>query len=446
MQTLQLILPKPHPKQVELMNHPARRKVCCAGRRGGKTTLAAMVAVEKLMEGRRILLSSTTQEQADAFWDYAKVWLSSLIERGVIEKNEQRRILTFAARSGRLKVKTAWDADTLRGDYADFLVLDECALLSPDAWDKVGAPMLLDNDGDAWFISTPRRRNWFFHLYQKAQADTTGRWQAWHFTSYDNPYLSRSALDELSADMTEEAIEQEINARFLESEGVVFRNITPNLTAPLDATPEQHRGHAMYMGVDWAQKHDYTALSVGCEHCKREVALDRFNKISWDFQRARLRTLYDRWQVKEVLAEENSIGSPNIEALQDEGINVRGFQTTSVSKPPLIRSLVLCFERCQMQWLPIPVATGELEAYEAKVSANTGHTFYGAPEGVTDDTVIARALMWCAISNSPAPVTRQSNYALDNPRRPYTRPLWETAAEDEDEEDNYGPRYNYNQS
>jgi len=392
------LLPAPHTKQIEIEQHPAKRKIVCAGRRGGKTTLAAMVACEKLRQGRRVLLASTTQEQADAFWDKCKDWLGSLIENGTLAKNEQRRILTYAQSGGRIKVKTASDADSLRGDYADFLVLDECALLAPDAWEKVGAPMLLDNDGEAWFISTPRRRNWFYHLYQKAKADESDRWHAWHFTSYDNPHLSPAALDELAGDMTAEDIEQEINAVFLEGEGAVFRNITANLTAPLDATPEQHRGHRLVAGLDWAQKRDYTALSVVCVPCKCEVALDRFNKIDWAFQRGRLRALYDRWHIAGVLAEENSIGSPNIEALHDEGMKIEPFTTTASSKPPLIKQLALALERQEYRWLPLAAATAELEAYESKRSANSGYISYSAPEGLNDDTVIARALALEAVT------------------------------------------------
>jgi hypothetical protein len=92
------------------------------------------------------------------------------------DKNETRRLLTFPG-GGRIRAKTAWDADSLRGDYADFLVLDECALLAPNAWEEVGAPMLADNDGDAWFLSTPRRRNWFHGLYRglKRMADAGRR-------------------------------------------------------------------------------------------------------------------------------------------------------------------------------------------------------------------------------------------------------------------------------
>lgn len=347
-----------------------------------------------MLQGRRVLLSSTTQEQADAFWDKCKEWLQELIERGIVEKNEQRRILLMPSTGGRIKVKTAWDADSLRGDYADFLVLDECALLAPDAWDKVGAPMLLDNDGDAWFISTPRARNWFFALFQRAKADGD-RWAAWHFTSFDNPYLSADGLREISSDLTDSAYRQEILAEFLEGEGLVFRNLAACVTAQPD-TPDNHKGHSLFMGVDWGQKHDYTVLSVACADCKREVVLDRFNQIDWTFQRERLVTLAGSWAVVMVLAEENSMGGPLIQALRDSNVPVRAFTMTSTSKPPLIRGLALAFERAEYTWLDIPVATAELEAYESKINAMTGYTSYSAPEGMHDDTVIARALAYRA--------------------------------------------------
>jgi hypothetical protein len=392
-----VVLPRPHDKQREIATTNAKRVVINAGRRAGKTTLAARVSVKRFLDGRRILLASTTQNQADAFWDKCKLWLGGLIDAGVIEKNEQKRTLLLG--KGHIKVKTAWDADTLRGDSCDFLVLDECALLASDAWDKVGAPMLLDNDGDAWFISSPRRRNWFYHLYQRAVADSSGRWEAYHFTSHDNPHLSPEALTEIAGDLSTEGYRQEILAEFLEGEGSVFRNIQASIGSRGEAEPGEHWGHRVVMGVDWAQKHDYTALSVVCADCRRELALDRFNQIDWRLQRARLDALAKRYRVGHIEAEENSIGSPNIEALRAEGLPVQAFTTTAASKPPLIQNLALAFERGECLWLDIGAATAELEAYESKVSANTGRVSYGAPEGLLDDTVIARALAWRAVTS-----------------------------------------------
>jgi hypothetical protein len=352
-----------------------------------------------MLDGRRILQAAPVHEQTEAFWTKCKTALSELIAAGLVYKNESERLLEFKHNGGRIRTKTAWNADTLRGDYADELILEEFSLMDPDAWEEVGAPMLLDNDGNATFIFTPKRRNHAFKLYMRAKNDTTGRWAAWQFTSHDNPHLSKEALAEIVEDMGEDAYKQEILAEFLEGEGQVFRNIEACLTAPLKATPGQHRGHVMMLGCDWAKHNDFTSISIVCATCKAEVELQRFNKIDYLYQSERLKDAVKRWGVKTGLAESNSIGEPILERLVAEHVPLTGFQTTAATKPPLIESLALAFERAEMRWLPDAVARTELEAYERKISAVAGRSSYSAPQGVHDDTVIARALAWKAIQD-----------------------------------------------
>ena len=394
---IQINLDRPHAKQAAFINSPAKRKVICTGRRAGKTTGSAILAVDKFLNGQRILDAAPTQDQTEMFWKACKRYLQPGIAQGVIYKNETHHVMEME-NGGRIKAKTAWDADSLRGDYADLLILEEYSLMNPDVWDEVGAPMLLDNDGDGIFIFTPKRRNHAFKMAQRAQADTTGRWGYWTFASMDNPYLSASALAEITSDMTQESYRQEILAEFLESEGAVFRNIAACIKA-LPSTPTEHKGHRIVMGCDWGQQ-DFTALSVVCTDCLQELELDRFNQIDYHVQRQRLAVLAEKWGVTEILAEQNSIGTPIIEELQREGLPVAGFMTTATSKPPLIESLALALEREECQWLDILVATGELEAYERKVSPATGRSSYSAPEGLHDDSVIARALAWRMCTNT----------------------------------------------
>ena len=388
---IQLQLDDPHSTQFDFMTSEAKRRVIVAGRRGGKTTGAAMLAVEAMVyDGRRVLEAAPTADQTEVFWDACKAYLEPLIDSGAIYKHEGKHLLEMP-HGGRIRTKTAWDADSLRGDYADLLILDEFADMSASAWNMVGAPMLLDNDGDAVFIGTPRRKNHFFQHYTRAIGDDTGRWAAWHFTSHDNPYLSKAALAEITADMTEDAYNQEIMAQFLDNEGAVFRNIAACLY-PGGDTPEMHTGHEMVIGVDWGKSDDYTCASVGCRQCKREVALDRFHGIEYRLQRQRLQALAERWGVYDILAESNAMGEPNIEDMQYAGLPVRGFATTASSKPPLIESLVLAFERVEVMWIDDPVGASELEAFEMVITANN-RPRYGAPAGLHDDTVMARALM-----------------------------------------------------
>jgi phage terminase large subunit-like protein len=145
----------------------------------------------------------------------------------VLYKNETKHVVELAGTKQGIRAKTAWNADTLRGDYSDCLFLDEYQLMNEDTWALVGAPMLLDNDGDAVFIYTPPSLRTISRskacdprhaskLFKQAAADTTGRWQTFHFTSHDNPHLSKTALDEIAGDMTNLAYRQEILAEEIE--------------------------------------------------------------------------------------------------------------------------------------------------------------------------------------------------------------------------------------
>jgi len=393
-----VVMPTPHLLQREIALSSAKRKVVCAGRRFGKTIMAARMAVggdeyngftHGLLDSKRVLISSTSQDQSDIFWDYITDWLVPLFNHPAFYKNEVKRIVRVG--QGEIHVKTGHNPDALRGGGVDLLILDECAYLDANAWAKVGAPMLADTDGDAVFISTPKRRNWFFELFTHAQAPENTGWQAWHATTLQNPFLKPEALQRLMQDMTREDYQQEILAEFLEGQGAVFRHIDECATLqPKAPYPGQ-----FVFGVDWAMTNDSTVIIVLDKQTRQMVVYDRFNGIDWALQRGRLMTLYQQWRPEVIIAEENSIGSPNIEALQREGLPVKPFMTTAASKPPLIESLVLAFERGEIVILNDTVLKGELMAFERKVGA-TGRSQYSAPEGMHDDMVIALALAWSA--------------------------------------------------
>lgn len=391
-------LPTPHAKQLEVEQSRAKRKVLVAGRRAGKTTLATRKAIITALDGKRVLLTSTSQEQADAFWDKARSWLGDALGAKIVVKDEVRRTLDFKETGGHIRVKTARHPDALRGDYCDLFVGDEAARLLRSAWYEVVVPMLADTDGEAWLISTPNRMNWFFEVYQRGLDLDQERWRSWHFTTYDNPHLAPAAVAELTGDMDELSYRQEIMAEFLENDAAIFRNLDEALSA-MSTTPHEHRGHRTVAGLDWGQMQDYTSISVFCVDCMREVLLDRWRRLRWQDQRERVKTIYAQWGIRPVLAEINSIGKPNVEALEDEGLAVEYFETTQISKAQVVQSLALAFERLEGRWLRDPVGKAELQSFEGRVSQN-GRISYGAAEGSHDDTVIARALGWKAALGS----------------------------------------------
>jgi len=216
-------LPQPHEKQMPFLRTVVKRKIVRAGRRGGKTVGAGILAVEEFLRGRRILYGAPTIEQIGKFWKTVTKALAEPVEKKVFYKNETEHVIELLKTEQRIKAKTVWNADTLRGDYADVLILDEWQLMDEDAWGLVGAPMLLDNNGDAVFIYTPpslhsrsaskaKDPQHAAKMYARALQDKTGRWATFHFTSHDNPHLSKGALSEITRDMTSLAYRMEIMA------------------------------------------------------------------------------------------------------------------------------------------------------------------------------------------------------------------------------------------
>jgi hypothetical protein len=306
-----------HEYQLLFMRHPAKRKIIRAGRRSGKTTGIAILAIEAFMRGRRVLYAVPTQEQIDRFWFEVKAALAELIELGLVYKNETRHIIERPGTENRIRAKTAWNADTLRGDYADLLLLDEWQLMNEDAWGLVGAPMLLDNNGDVVFIYTPpstrsrstskaRDPRHAAKLYAAAEQDTSGRWAAFHFSSFDNPHISEDALEDITQDMTRLAYEQEIMAEDKDHDPDALWK--PDLIAEhridVGEYPELSR---LVVGVDppgGATECGIVAAGLGADG-HAYVLDDASLKASPETWGSAVVALYEQWGAGRVLGEAN---------------------------------------------------------------------------------------------------------------------------------------------
>lgn len=395
-------LPYPHQGQRHVIETARRINVLSAGRRWRKTSGPGFhAAIEAAVAGKKWLWGAPTFDQVRIAWNETKQAAG-----GVASFTIQRMEASFPS-GGMILFRSLDDPDNARGHTADGVSIDEAADVKQAAWYEVIRPMLIDTNGVAWLQGTPKGRNWFWREWMAAhdredsmawQAPTVGcRIEGTELIRQphplENPDIPFEEIVNIFRTTPIDIFRQELLAEFLENEGAVFRNIGACLGAPHDATPARHQGHHILAGVDWGKHNDFTAISVGCATCRVELALDRFNQIDYAYQRQRLMAICDHWRPASILAESNAMGEPIIEQLQRDGLPVAGFQTTGTTKPPLIESLALAFERAEWQWLNVPIATGELEAYERTVSGATGRSSYSAPEGLHDDTVIARALM-----------------------------------------------------
>ena len=304
------------------MRSPAKRKILRVGRRGGKTTGVATAFTEDFLAGHRCLYAAPTQTQVERFWTEIKLALEAPIRAGLYQKNETEHLIELPGTEQRIRAKTAWNADTLRGDYADRLALDEWQLMDEDTWERVGAPMLLDNNGDATFLYTPpslasrsaskaRDPMHAAKMFKMAQADTTGRWAAFHWSSHDNPHISREALGEIAADMTSLAYRQEIMAEDMEeAPGALWKRAWLDAgrvqTAP---EPMERIVVAIDPAVTSTEASDETGIVVVGRWRQRGYLLaDASGRYTPDGWAKRAMALLNQYHADRIIAEANNGG------------------------------------------------------------------------------------------------------------------------------------------
>ena len=200
------------PWQQEVWADDTRFKIVAAGRRTGKSRLAAWMLIVNALQADRghVFYVAPTQGQArDIMWQ-------TLLELGhpVIAGSHINNLQIKLVNGATISLKGADRPETMRGVSLKFLVLDEYADMKPDVFEQILRPALADQKGCAMFIGTPMGRNHFYELYKYAELGDDETYKAWHFTSYDNPLLDPSEIDIAKRSMSSYAFRQEFMASF----------------------------------------------------------------------------------------------------------------------------------------------------------------------------------------------------------------------------------------
>lgn len=380
-------LTRPHAAQARVLAESARFNVMTCGRRFGKTMLGIERASRAALDGYPVGWFAPSYKDSAEAWREIKRTLAGVTAK----RSEQEKRLELIT-GGVIEVWTLMDPDSGRGRKYRRIVVDEAAKIAKleEAWTETLRPTLADYRGDAWFLSTPKGRNYFWRLFNLAAEYED--WRAWQMPTSANPFIHPDEIEDARRQLPQSAFAQEYLAEFTDDAGAVFRNVRACVDPRLsEAQPRPDRHY--YGGLDWAQLNDFTVIAV-MDDTGALVALDRFNQVAWGIQYNRVKTATERWGLTSGQAELNSIGSPNLEQLQAQGLSQwRGFTTTSESKSEIILALALAFERSEIRIPDDPVLIAELESFEA-TRLPSGKWRYSAPEGMHDDTVIALALAW----------------------------------------------------
>ena len=148
------------------------------------------------------------QQAKEVAWEYLKEFTEG-IRRGPPRESDLRVTLHNGST---ITLYGADNPDALRGLYFDGIVLDEYGDCRPSLWGEVVLPTLLDRKGWAVFIGTPKGKNHFYQMVQRARAEPN--WYHMTLKASESGLLDDDSLREARAEMSDAQYQQEMECSF----------------------------------------------------------------------------------------------------------------------------------------------------------------------------------------------------------------------------------------
>lgn len=184
-------------------------------RRAGKTVASVNELLIRALytpkkNARYAYIAPFYRQAKDVAWQYLKEAAEPFVEsRKEIRESELRVRLVNGAW---ITLYGSDNPDTLRGLYLDGVVLDEFGDCRPSLWTEVVLPTLADRKGWAVFIGTPKGKNHFYQVIQRAKSDPD--WFHLDLRASQSGLLDQETLDSIQSQLTPEQYAQEFENDF----------------------------------------------------------------------------------------------------------------------------------------------------------------------------------------------------------------------------------------
>ena len=205
--------------QKEIINNENRFKCIISGRRSGKTmaAIASLAKYSRYPNKKCMYIAPTYRMAKQIVFDDLYLMLK---ERKWL-KDVNKSDLAFTLVNGSMiYLRSADNPDSIRGIGLDYVVLDEAADISEEAWKAVIRPTLSDKEGSAMIISTPKGRGWLYDIYNDAKH--LNDWASWQFTTAEGGIVSEEELAQARIDLDERTYKQEYEAEFVDYSGLIY--------------------------------------------------------------------------------------------------------------------------------------------------------------------------------------------------------------------------------
>lgn len=306
-------------------------------------------------------------------------------------KEKNKTDLYFVAHNNSsIHFYSAESYDTARGETFDFLIMDEFAFQPEAAWLEVFRATVLVRGKKVLFLSTPKGRNHFHKLH--ALGGVNPNYKSFTMTSYDNPLIASSEIDDAQDTLPDHVFRAEYMAEFIDGGSGIFKD--PNIMLNAAKTSRN------YAGVDIGRADDYTVITVYNDKGQM-IYQERWRQDTWASISKKVAKVIDIFNAI-TYVEVNSIGDAVFEQIKEHASrkgNVHPFVTTSKSKQDIIEQLSVANQNNDVSFLDHEWFLKELDIFTFVYNPQNRSVKYSAPAGFHDDGVMSAAIGYHAYKN-----------------------------------------------
>lgn len=307
-------------------------------------------------------------------------------------KNKNKTDLTFTSlNNSTINFYSAERYDNIRGETFDFLICDEFAFMDSEVWTEVLRATVLVRGKKVLFLSTPKGKNHFFLLHSLAGSNP--QYKSFNMTSYDNPIINPTEIDDAKITLPDHVFRQEYLAEFVDGGSGLF--INPVIITKADIT------NKMYAGLDIGRADDYTVLTIFNENGEM-CYIERWNRDTWSSIILKVVARINEFNCH-TFVEVNGVGDPIFEQVRDS-VNdsqlVIPFVTSAKSKQDIIEQLVVANQNKEMKVLDRDWLLKELDLFTYEYNPKTKSVKYSAPSGFHDDGVLSTAIAYHSLKSN----------------------------------------------
>ncbi len=400
------------------------------GRQAGKTELIAPLLWQGALSANddvgppQVRITADTEEHALKGWDrFIRSVENSELGKAFVKSYSKDRQLVTLHTGATIQMLSGNNPQALSGDSVTLWIIDEAQFFSLASWNNL-LPSILARNGVIVLMGVAQGSGPFKETSWRGELENRkdfARYLTLRYSSYDNPFVKKDAVDLLAETLSPEDYANLVLAQWGKGLGKVFGAVRDLIDPKWEI--KQHPkgflytemplvGNMYYGGLDIARFRDWTVYEIYNSRGEL-VAFDRFHRMSFENQYDRIMALHKMYNNAVTAVDETAIGIAVVEALRNKGMVLRPMMIASnKEKRRLVDQYAIRMGEAGFRFPNWTQFVQEHERYEAvEMTSPNGNTYvrYGGPSGFYDDTVMAGALAADVLPRAIRSLPQQAN-------------------------------------